>query len=163
MPASRLVPWLAALLLSVSLTGQAFASDLTRYNDLRNDYIKVTNIQERVRVEERYVETQGTVTLQKIPYKEVFVTAELRQKPPSSMETVFNSAAEPYFKICMERFDAAETKLDDECQALHFQRLVKGNVGTTSFRLPADVARYTFRVAQKQPNKGGSFKLWTPN
>ena len=163
MPALRVFHRIAVAALLTLTPVAATASDLTLYKDLRNDYIKVTDIKERVRTEERYVESAGKVSLQKIPFKEVVVTAELRQKPPSSMATVFDSAAEPYFKVCMNRFDAAGAKLEDECQALRFQSLVKGNVGTASFRVPEDVARYEFKVADKQPNKDGGFKLWTPN
>jgi hypothetical protein len=138
------------------------ASDLTRYKNLRNDFIKVTDIEERQRTEERYVPTGNKVTLQKVPYKEVIVTAELRQRPPSNMDTLLSNEANPAFRICMVRFDATGTPLDDDCQSLHFQSMVKGNVGTAIFRLSDDTARYEFRVAQKQPDKGSAIKLWYP-
>lgn len=142
----------------------AGASDLTRYKELRNDYIKVTDIRERERSEERYVEGGGRVTLQKVPYKEVMVTAELTRKPPESMEGFLaGDAANPCFKVCMSRFDAGGKPLDDDCQSVRFQSLVKGNVGTAAFRLTEDTARYEFRVTQKQADKGASIKLWTPN
>ncbi|EHJ48374.1 hypothetical protein DFW101_2370 [Solidesulfovibrio carbinoliphilus subsp. oakridgensis] len=160
----RLLPLTLAMALCLSAlpAGRAAAaSDLTRYKDLRNDYVKVTDIKERDRTEEQYVESGGKVTLQKIPYKEVMVTAELIQKPPTSMDTMF-SGAEPLFKVCMSRFDAADKPLEDDCQSLRFQSMVKGNVGTASFRLPQDTARYEFRVAQKQGDKGSTIKLWTP-
>jgi len=155
---------LAALLplLAVLTASPGAASDLTRYKELRNDYIKVTDIKERERTEEQYVAGGGKVTLQKIPYKEVMVTAELTQKPPSSMDTMFSSGSEPLFKVCMVRFDAADKTLEDDCQPLRFQSLVKGNVGTASFRLTSDTARYEFRVAQKQADKGSAIKLWYP-
>jgi hypothetical protein len=145
------------------LPGPGWASDLARYKDLRNEYLKVTDVKERERIEERYVDTGGKVTLQKIPYKEVMVTAELTQKPPSNMETMFSDAASnPFFKVCMARFDADGKTLDEDCQSLRFQSLVKGNIGTASFRVTEDTARYAFRVAQKQGDKGTSIKLWTP-
>jgi hypothetical protein len=160
-PLYRTLPLALVLALSLLAGRAAAASDLTRYKDLRNDYVKVTDIKERDRTEEQYVESGGKVTLQKIPYKEVMVTAELTQKPPTSMDTMF-SGAEPLFKICMSRFDAADKALEDDCQSLRFQSMVKGNVGTASFRLTPDTARYEFRVAQKQGDKGATIKLWTP-
>lgn len=140
----------------------AGASDLTRYKELRNDFIKVTDIEQRERTEEKYVPTGDKVTLQKVPYKEIVVTAELRQRPPSNMDTLFGNQANPAFRICMARFDNADKPMDDDCQSLHFQSMVKGNVGTAIFRLTPDTARYEFRVAGKQADKGSSIKLWYP-
>lgn len=163
-PFRALPPLALAALLYVSAAlaaSPAPTSDLTRYKALRNDYVKVTDIKERERTEEQYVESGGKVTLQKVPYKEVLVTAELTQKPPSSMDTMF-SGREPMFRVCMSRFDAADKALDDDCQSLRFQSMVKGNVGTASFRLTEDTARYEFRVAQKQGDKGSGIKLWYP-
>lgn len=158
----RLVLGALLLLAACPAARSLAASDLTRYKELRNDYIKVTDIRERDRSEEQYVESGGKVTLQKIPYKEVMVTAELTQKPPTSMDTMF-SGSEPLFKVCMSRFDAAGKSLEDDCQSLRFQSMVKGNVGTASFRLTPDTVRYEFRVAQKQGDKGSAIKLWYPS
>ena len=57
---------------------------------MRNPYLRVTNIEERQRTEERYVESGGKVSLQQMPYKEVLVTATLLNKPPSSLNTMDN-------------------------------------------------------------------------
>jgi len=150
-----------ALCVALWLPGPVRASDLTRYKELHNDFIKVTDIRERERTEERYMEGGGKVTLQKIPYKEVLVTAELTQKPPSNMDTMFTTS-DPAFKICMSPFDSAGKQLEESCESLRFQSMVKGNVGTASFRLPPEATRYDFHVAQKQPDKGSSIKLWVP-
>ena len=157
------LPALVLLVVTVVVAPRlAAASDLTRYKELRNEFIKVTDITERERTEERYVPTGDKVTLQKVPYKEIVITAELRQRPPSNMDTLFGNQANPAFRICMARFDAAGKPMDDDCQSLHFQSMVKGNVGTAIFRLSDDTARYEFRVAQKQPDKGSAIKLWYP-
>jgi len=79
------------------------------------------------------------------------------------MDSFLSGQADPSLKICMSRFDAAGNSLDDDCQSLHFQSMVKGNVGTALFRLTDDTARYEFRVAQKQSDKGSSIKLWYPS
>lgn len=150
---------LLASALCPRLTG---ASDLTRYKELRSDFVKVTDIEERARTEEKYVPTGDKVTLQKVPYKEVIVTAELRRKPPSSMDSLLSDQANPLLRICMSRFDATGKALDDDCQSLHFQSMVKGNVGTAIFRLTDDTARYEFHMAQKPGDKGSSIKLWYP-
>jgi len=157
----RLLP-VAALVLALFFPCQVRASDLMRYKELHNEFIKVTDVKERERTEERYLESNGKVTLQKVPYKEVMVTAELLQKPPSSMETMFNAASDPNFKICMVPFDAANKPMEEDCQSFRFQNMVKGNVGTAFFRPAEGTARYEFRVAQKQGDKGSSIKLWTP-
>jgi hypothetical protein len=160
--AFRLIP-AAALALALLLPGQVRASDLMRYKELRNEYIKVTDVKERERTEERYLESSGKVTLQKVPYKEVMVTAELLQKPPSSMETMFNNgASDPNFKICMAAFDAAGKPMEEDCQSIRFQSMNKGNVGIASYRIIDGTARYEFHVAQKKGDKGSSIKLWTP-
>lgn len=151
---------LALVLLWSSST--ALASDFTRFKDLKNEFIKVTDVRERERNEERYVETGGKVTLQQIPHKEVQVTAELIQKPPSTMTTMFDSGSDPYFKICLAPFDAADKALDEDCQSFHFQTLSKGNVGTATFRLDAAIARYEFHLTKKLPDAGSSIKLWVP-
>ena len=137
--------------------------DLGRYKELRNDYVKVTDIKERERFEERYLETGGKVTLQKVPYKEVMITAELVQRPPSSMDTMFaGDAAQPFLKICMAPFDAAGKALDESCETLKFQSFVRGNIGTATFRIEADMARYEFHMIQRQGDKGSAIKLWVP-
>ena len=136
---------------------------LGQYKALRNDYVKVTDIKERERFEERYQDSGGKVTLQKVPYKEVMITAELITKPPSSMDTMFvGDTAQPYFKICMAPFDAADKALDESCEAFRFQSYVRGNIGTASFRLDAGTARYEFRMIQRQGEKGSAIKLWVP-
>ncbi|EFL49513.1 conserved hypothetical protein [Solidesulfovibrio fructosivorans JJ]] len=164
MTPSRHLPVLVFILLLATVLPPrpAGASDLTRYKELRNDFVKVTDIEERMRTEEKYVPTGNKVTLEKVPYKEVVVTAELRRKPPSSMDSLLSDQANPLLRICMSRFDAADKPLDDDCQSLHFQSMVKGNVGTAVFRLTEDTARYEFRVAQKQGDKGSAIKLWYP-
>jgi|GEM_PF-1183385 len=154
--------WLAcALLLTLPGTGRAL--ELNQYKHLRNEYVKVTDIRERTRDEERYVDSGGKVSLQKVPYKEVMLTAELSQRPPSSMDAMFSgNAAQPFFKICMTPFDAADKQLEDVCDSLRFQSLVKGNIGTVQFRLEDNVARYEFRMPGKPGDKGSAIKLWYP-
>ena len=156
---------LAALTLAIcSLVAVvATASDLTTYKDLHNDFVKVTDVRERQRTEERYVPSGNQVTLQKVPYKEVVVTAELRRKPPASMDAFFSGTeGQPLLKVCMIRFDAAGQRLEDSCQALKFESMVKGNVGTTIFRLPDDTARYELHMAEAKGDKGSAIKLWYP-
>ena len=164
MPAAalRALPLLLVLLACPGLAaGQSL--DLNRYKTLRNEYVKVTDIKERERFEERYIDSGGKVTLQKAPYKEVMITAELIQKPPSSMDTMFvGDAAQPFLKICMVPFNAAGNALDESCAAFRFQSFVRGNIGTTSFRLDADTARYEFHMIQRQGDKGSAIKLWVP-
>lgn len=157
-----LTPLAAALALSLAFPAAGGASDLTRYKELRNEYVKVTDVRERVRDEERYVDTGGKVTLQKVPYKEVLVTAELSQKPPSTMDTFLSGEGQPYFKVCLVPFDAADKPLEEACESLRFQSLVKGNVGTAQFRLDAATKRYEFRMPQKPGDKGSAIKLWYP-
>ncbi len=160
---AALLPALA-LFLAVSVPGLALASDLTRFRDLKNEYIKVTDVKEREKSEEKYVDTGGRVELKKIPYKEILVTAELIRKPPSTMENMFgDTATEPYFKVCLVPFDAADKALEEDCQSLRFQSLVAGNVGTAAFRLSDDMARYELRLTQKVPDKGSTIKLWYPS
>jgi len=162
----RVLTSLAALTLTLTSLpiAQSAASDLMQYKELRNDYIKVTDIKERTRTEERYLENAGKVTLQKVPYKEVIVTAELSQKPPSSVESMLGGSAvtDPLFKICLVPFDAADQRLEEICESVRFQTLVKGNVGTALFRPTENTARYQFRVNQKQGDKGSAIKLWSP-
>jgi len=163
MPQSFARLLLVVLLLAAwpALAGQSLKLD--RYKDLRNEYVKVTDIKERERFEERYLESGGKVTLQKVPYKEVLVTAEIVQRPPSSMDTMFaGDAAQPFLKICMAPYDAAGKALDETCEALKFQSLVRGNIGTANFRLEADMARYEFHMIQRQGDKGSAIKLWVP-
>jgi hypothetical protein len=138
------------------------ASDFNQYKDLRNPFLRVTNIEERQRTEERYAETGGKVALQKQPYKEVVITAVLTQKPPSSLDAMFETS-NPYFKVCLQPFDTAGQAMDDDCKSFHFQSMVKGNVGTSTFRLAPEVSRYEVHVAQKIPDKGSAIKLWNPN
>lgn len=155
-----LLPALAVLVLG--LPAALSAAEFPQYKDLRNDYLKVIDLRERDRTEERYMESGGKVTLQRLPYKELTVTAELVQKPPSTMSTMFDSSKEPYFRICLLPFDNAGNKQEEDCQTFRFQSLVRGNVGTASFRLPADLSRYELHLTQKLANKGTGFKLWTP-
>lgn len=144
--------------------GLAAGLDLGRYKDLRNDYVKVTDIRERERLEERYVPSASKVTLSKVPYKEIVVTGELRQKPPSSMDTMFaGDEGQPLLKICLVAFDAADKRLDEECQSLRFESMVKGNVGTALFRLPEGAARWEFRMPEIKGDKGSAIKLWYPS
>lgn len=156
---------LSALLLFglCCLPGPADASDLTQYKHLRNAYVKVTDVRERTRTEERYVPVGGQVRLENVPYKEVLVTAELRQRPPSNMDSMFGSGQVPaYLKVCMARFDAKDEKIEDQCQALRFESRVKGNVGTATFRLPEDTARYEIHMAEEKGDTGSAIKLWYP-
>ena len=154
---------LVALILTAwpALAGQSIKLD--NYKELRNEYVKVTDIKERERFEERYLESGGKVTLQKVPYKEVMVTAEIVQRPPSSMDTMFaGDAAQPFLKVCMAPFDTAGKALDETCETLKFQSLVRGNIGTANFRLEADMARYEFHMVQRKGDKGSAIKLWVP-
>ncbi|MEA5090316.1 hypothetical protein [Solidesulfovibrio sp.] len=154
-----------ALLFAASFPTAAPAAglELSRYKDLRNAYMKVTDIQERERSEEKYVPSGGKVTLQKVPYKEVVVTGELRQKPPASMDAMFGGGeGQPLLKVCMARYDASGALLEEECQGLRFESMVKGNVGTALFRIPEGTARYEFRLPEAKGDKGSAIKLWYP-
>lgn len=151
-----------AAVLSLALPAASRASEFTQYKDLRNPFLRVTNIEERQRTEERYAEANGKVALQKLPYKEVLVTAMLLQKPPSSLDTMFD-ASNPYFKVCLRPFDQAGKTLDEDCRNFRFQSLVRGNIGTATFRLSPEIARYEIHVTRKLPDKGGALKLWNPN
>ena len=159
---SRLVRLAFAACLVLAVSRPAPASDFNQYKDLRNPYLRVTKVEERQRTEERYAEAGGKVTLQKLPYKEVLVTAVLTQKPPSSLDTMFE-ANDPFFKICLQPFDAAGQALDDDCKSFRFQSLVQGNIGTATFRLTPETARYEIRITRKIPDKGSAIKLWNPN
>ena len=165
------MPLLRALAVFLALAAFAAAPawgagqslSLGAYKELRNDYVKVTDIKERERTEERYQDSGGKVTLQKAPYKEVVVTAEIVQKPPSSMDSVFGGeASQPFTRICMAPFDAAGKALDESCQTFRFQSFVRGNIGTALFRLEPGTARYEFRMVQPQGDKGSAIKLWVP-
>ncbi|WP_029456694.1 hypothetical protein [Solidesulfovibrio alcoholivorans] len=152
-----------ALLFAAPFASPAANLELSRYKDLRNPYMKVTDIQERERFEEKYVPSGGKVTLQKVPYKEVVVTGELRQKPPASMDAMFGGGeGQPLLKVCMARYDAAGAQIEEECQGLRFESMVKGNVGTALFRLPEGTARYEFRLPEAKGDKGSAIKLWYP-
>lgn len=154
---------LTLTLVLAALPALAGSMDLGRYKELRNDYVKVTDIKERERFEERYLEAGGKVTLKKVPYKEVMITAEMVQRPPSSMDTMFaGDAAQPYLKICMAPFDADGKALDESCETFKFQSFVRGNIGTANFRIEDGVARYDFRMIQRQGDKGSAIKLWVP-
>ena len=151
------------VLAAVPALGAGQSLSLGAYKELRHEYVKVTDIKERERTEERYLDAGGKVTLQKVPYKEVLVTAELSQKPPSNMETMFGGeTSQPFLRICMVPFDAAGKTLDETCQAFKFQSFVRGNIGTTTFRLDPGTARYEFRMVQPQGDKGSAIKLWVP-
>lgn len=153
---------LSLLLLTLLPTPGHGESDFNKYKDLRNDYVKVTNIQERERTEDKYVESAGKVALQKVPYKEVLVTAELIRKPPTTMDTMFGSGSNPYLKICMAPFDTDNKPLDENCLPFHFESMIRGNVGTAAFRITDDMHRYEFHLIQKIDDKGSSIKLWVP-
>jgi hypothetical protein len=157
-----LAPLALLAILALTAPSAARASDFNQYKDLRNPYLRVTDIKERERFEERYVEVAGKVTLQKLPYKEVMVTAVLTQKPPSSLDTMFDTS-DPYFRVCLQPFESTGQAMEEDCQNFRFQSLVKGNVGTTAFRLVPEAARYDIRVTQKIPDKGSAIKLWNPN
>ena len=157
----RLLTVLLVLAALPAMAGQSM--DLARYKELRNEYVKVTDIKERERFEERYMETGGKVTLQKVPYKEVLVTAELVQRPPSSMDAMFaGDAAQPFLKICMAPYDASGKAQDETCETLKFQSFVRGNIGTANFRIEEGVARYEFHMIARQGDKGSAIKLWVP-
>jgi hypothetical protein len=149
------------LLLALVCPARGQTSDFNQYKDMRNPYLRVTNIEERQRTEERYVESGGKVSLQQMPYKEVLVTATLLNKPPSSLNTMFDSS-DPYFKVCLHPFDKTGAALDDDCQSFRFQSLVRGNIGTAIFRLTPEIARYEIHITQKLPEKSSTIKLWNP-
>jgi len=153
---------LAVCLLALLPASVFSASDFTRFKDLKNEYLKVTDVQERTRTEDRYVETAGKVVLTKVPFKEVLVTAELIKRPPSTMDTMFSAGADPALKICLAPFDTSGKALDEDCQAIRFQSMIRGNVGTATFRLTDEMSRYEFHLTQRLPEKGSSIKLWVP-
>lgn len=151
---------LAVALLLLALPAQA---EFGAYKDLRNDFMKVIAIKEFDKTEEKFVDVGGRVENKVVPYKEIRVTAELTQKPPSTLDGMFGDEnAIPFFKICMIPYDAAGQALEDTCKALRFESLVKGNIGAALFRLPDGATRYEFTVIKKVPSKSDSIKLWYP-
>lgn len=159
-------PWLVVLLAFVVLaslpSAVLSASDFTRFKKLKNDYLRVTDVEERQRTEDRYVDTGGKVELKKMPYKEVLVTAVLTRKPPSTMDSFLSAKSNPYLKLCLAPFDASGKAMDAICHPLHFESMIKGNIGTASFRLSDEMSRYEFRLTQKLPKKGSAIHLWVP-
>ncbi len=150
----------AALLASLT---PAAAADLKLYKDLQNDYIKVTSVKETEKIEEKYVDVGGRLELKKIPRKEVLVTAEITNKPPSTMENMFGDPqAEPFFKICATFYDQNDTPGDEECQAIRFHRPVKGDIGTLGIPYPPEAVRYALRLIKRVDSTSGPIKLWVP-
>ncbi len=150
----------AALCLSVVLP--AFA-ELNQYKDLRNDYIKVIDIRDQSKTEEKYVDVGGKLELQELERKTLRVTAEIVSKPPPTMANMFNDEkAVPFFKICLSAFDGDAKLGDDVCKAFRFNKWVRGDIGVAVFDLPEGMTRYDLRVIKDVPNKSEGFKLWVP-
>lgn len=158
--------WVAALGLAVLAAcfaaGAASADDLKLYKDLQNDFIQVTSVKETEKSEEKYVDVGGRLELKKVPRKELTVTARIVRKPPSTMQNVFDSQAEPFFKVCVTFYDAEDAAGDEDCQALRFHRPVEGDIGTMSIPYPPEAARYALRVIKRVDSTSSPFKLWVP-
>ncbi|MFZ5812204.1 MAG: hypothetical protein ACOY4F_09195 [Thermodesulfobacteriota bacterium] len=155
-------PFLAALaLLALAMT--ALAADLKLYKDLQNDYIKVTSVKETEKTEEKYVNVGGRLELQKVPHREVLITAEITNKPPSTMDNMFGDPqAEPFFKVCVTFYDQNDAPGDEECQAIRFHRPVKGDIGTLGIPYPPEAVRYALRLIKRVDSTSGPIKLWVP-
>jgi hypothetical protein len=163
--ACRMSPllFLAALVIQLA-GGPALADDLKLYKDLQNEFIQVTSVKETEKVEEKYVEVGGRLELQKVPRKDLAITARIVRKPPSTMDNVFGDPqSEPFFKICVTFFDAEDKPGDEECQAIRFRRPVEGDIGTLGIPYPSDAARYALRLIKRVDSSSTPFKLWTPN
>jgi hypothetical protein len=155
-------PLFAALaLLALSMTARA--DDLKLYKDLQNDYIKVTSVKETEKTEEKYVDVGGRLELRKVPRREVLITAEITNKPPSTMDNMFGDPqAEPYFKVCATFYDQNDAPGDEECQAIRFHRPVKGDIGTLGIPYPPEAVRYALRLIKRVDSPSGPIKLWVP-
>ena len=82
--------------------------DRTHWQTRLEDETFVAAYRQVTQAFERYMDAGGKVTLQQVPYKEVLVTAELSQKPPSNMDTMFGGESnQPFLRICMTPFDSA--------------------------------------------------------
>lgn len=150
----------AALCLSAVLP--AFA-ELKQYKDLRNDYIKVIDVREQDKTEEKYVDVGGKLELQELARRTLRVTAEIIAKPPPTMDNMFNDEkGVPFFKVCLTAFNEDAKLGDEDCKAFKFNKWVRGDIGVAVFDLPKELTRYDLRVVKDAPNKSESFKLWIP-
>jgi len=165
MSARRMSPLLfCAALVIHFVVGSAQADDLKLYKDLQNEFIQVTSVKETEKVEEKYMEVGGRLELQKVPRKELVITARIVRKPPSTMNNVFGDPqAEPFFKICVTFYDADDKPGDEECQAIRFRRPVEGDIGTLGVPYPPESTRYALRLIKRVDSSSTPFKLWTPN
>ncbi len=139
-------------------------AQLKQYKDLRNDYIKVIDVRDLDKTEEKYVDVGGKLELKEVTRKTVRVTAEIMRKPPATMSNMFNDEkAEPFFKICLAAFDASDKKIgDDDCESFKFGAWVKGNIGAAVFELPDGMTRYELSMIKDVAKKGDAFKIWVP-
>jgi hypothetical protein len=162
--ASRMLPALFfAAMLTCLAGGRASADDLKLYKDLHNEFIQVTNVQETEKVEEKYVEVAGHLQLQKVPRKELKITARIVRKPPSTMDNVFGDPqAEPFFKVCVTFYDAEDKPGDEECQSIRFHRPVEGDIGTLGIPYPPEAVKYALRLIKRVDSTSSPFKLWVP-
>ncbi|NDY56754.1 hypothetical protein G3N56_08350 [Desulfovibrio sulfodismutans] len=153
----------AAMLLTWAAVDPLCADDLKLYKDLHNEFIQVTNVQETEKVEEKYIEVAGHLELQKVPRKELKITARIVRKPPSTMDNVFGDPqAEPFFKVCVTFYDAQDNPGDEECQAIRFHRPVEGDIGALGIPYPPGAARYALRLIKRVDSTSSPFKLWVP-
>ncbi|MEF3698194.1 hypothetical protein [Desulfolutivibrio sp.] len=153
-----------ATLLTWAAVDQVFADDLKLYKELHNDYIQVTGVKETEKTEEKYVDVGGRLELQKVPHKELTITARIVRKPPSTMDNLFgDEQAEPFFKVCATFYDAEDNAGDEECRGVRFHRPVEGDIGTLGFPYPPEAARYALRLIKRVDSTSTPFKLWVPN
>jgi len=153
----------AAMLLACVAVGPAFADDLKLYKELHNEFIQVTNVKETEKTEEKYIEVGGRLELQKVPRKELTITARIVRKPPSTMDNLFgDEQAEPFFKVCVTFYDAEDKAGDEECRGIRFHRPVEGDIGTLGILYPPEAARYALRLIKRVDSTSSPFKLWVP-
>jgi len=153
---------LAAMLCLLAAAVSASAQ-LKQYKDLRNAYIKVIDVREQDKTEEKYLETDGKLELTELVRKTLRITAEIIAKPPPTMDNMFNDEqAVPYFKVCLTAFNGEAKLGDEDCKAFKFNKWVRGDIGVAVFNLPEGLTRYDLRVIKDVPNKGEGFKLWVP-
>jgi len=152
-----------AVMLLAALSAPARAQ-LKQYKELRNNFIKVIDVREMDKTEEKYVDVGGKLELKEVTRKTLRVTAEIVSKPPTTMSNMFNDEkAEPFFKICLASYDAKDAKIgDDDCGSFKFSAWVKGNIGVEVFDLPEGMSRYELSMVKDVSKKGESFKLWVP-
>ncbi len=143
----------------------ATAPDKKEIASLHNDYVKVLEVKETEQTEEKFINDGSKAALKHVPFKNISIVAELLKKPPMKLDTVFSSNKKiPELRVCIyERNELGKLVREGTCETFLFETLSSGSIGTASFHFPPDFNDYGIKLADKQPNKGSTFELWTPN